>query len=38
MSETPKPDILPDARPDNWVDRLAPEGLRPWLRLGRFDR
>ncbi|HEX4196467.1 MAG TPA: 4-hydroxybenzoate octaprenyltransferase [Caulobacteraceae bacterium] len=29
---------LPDAAPDNWVDRLAPEGLRPWLKLGRFDR
>ena len=29
---------LPDARPDNWVDRLAPAPLRPWLKLGRFDR
>ena len=29
---------LPDARPDNWVDRLAPPALRPWLKLGRFDR
>jgi 4-hydroxybenzoate polyprenyltransferase len=29
---------LPDARPDNWVDRWAPSGLRPWLKLGRFDR
>ncbi|MEO8114739.1 MAG: 4-hydroxybenzoate octaprenyltransferase [Phenylobacterium sp.] len=29
---------LPDARPANWVDRYAPSGLRPWLRLGRFDR
>src|SRR5579875_1754357 len=29
---------LPDARPDNWVDRLAPHALRPWLKLGRFDR
>jgi len=29
---------LPDAAPDNWVDRLAPERLRPWLKLGRFDR
>src|SRR6185369_11797108 len=28
----------PDARPDNWVDRFAPLGLRPWLKLGRFDR
>lgn len=29
---------LPDAAPANWVDRFAPAGLRPWLRLGRFDR
>lgn len=28
---------LPDAG-SNWVDRLAPEGLKPWLKLGRFDR
>ena len=31
-------DRLPDAAPDNWVDRLAPEFARPWLKLGRFDR
>jgi 4-hydroxybenzoate polyprenyltransferase len=29
---------LPDARPTNWVDRHAPLALRPWLKLGRFDR
>ncbi|HEY5009270.1 MAG TPA: 4-hydroxybenzoate octaprenyltransferase [Caulobacteraceae bacterium] len=29
---------LPDAAPDNWVDRFAPETLRPWLKLGRLDR
>lgn len=29
---------LPDAAPANWVDRYAPAPLRPWLRLGRFDR
>ncbi|HYC98964.1 UbiA family prenyltransferase [Brevundimonas sp.] len=28
---------LPDAG-SNWVDRHAPERLKPWLRLGRFDR
>jgi 4-hydroxybenzoate polyprenyltransferase len=28
---------LPDAG-SNWVDRRAPEGLKPWLKLGRFDR
>ena len=30
--------VLPDAAPDNWVDRFAPATLRPWLKLGRFDR
>ncbi len=29
---------LPDAAPSNWVDRWAPARLRPWLKLGRFDR
>ena len=29
---------LPDAAPTNWVDRFAPAALRPWLKLGRFDR
>jgi 4-hydroxybenzoate polyprenyltransferase len=29
---------LPDAAPANWVDLHAPETLRPWLKLGRFDR
>lgn len=29
---------LPDATSDNWVDRHAPPGLKPWLKLGRFDR
>ena len=29
---------LPDAAPDNWVDRFAPVSVRPWLKLGRFDR
>jgi 4-hydroxybenzoate polyprenyltransferase len=29
---------LPDAAPSNWVDLYAPEALRPWLKLGRFDR
>jgi 4-hydroxybenzoate polyprenyltransferase len=29
---------LPDAAPQNWVDRFAPPPLRPWLKLGRFDR
>ncbi|WP_406852217.1 4-hydroxybenzoate octaprenyltransferase [Brevundimonas sp. BH3] len=29
---------LPDATQDNWVDRYAPQKLKPWLKLGRFDR
>ena len=29
---------LPDAAQQNWVDRHAPERLKPWLKLGRFDR
>ncbi len=29
---------LPDAARRNWVDRHAPEPLKPWLKLGRFDR
>src|SRR3569623_295339 len=29
---------LPAALPTNWVDRYAPAGLRPWLKIGRFDR
>ena len=29
---------LPDAPTANWVDRFAPRPLRPWLKLGRFDR
>lgn len=34
MPSTP----LPDAARQNWVDAHAPEGLKPWLKLGRFDR
>ena len=33
MSSAP----LPDAGA-NWVDRHAPARLKPWLKLGRFDR
>lgn len=35
---TPSSAPLPDAMPANWVDRHAPAALRPWLKLGRFDR
>jgi len=36
--DTPATAILPDAAAGNWVDRHAPATLRPWLKLGRFDR
>lgn len=29
---------IADAPRDNWVDRHAPEGVRPYLRLARLDR
>jgi 4-hydroxybenzoate polyprenyltransferase len=29
---------IPDAPRKNWVDRFAPQKLRPWLRLMRADR
>jgi 4-hydroxybenzoate polyprenyltransferase len=29
---------MPDAPRRNWVDRFAPDKLRPWLRLMRADR
>ncbi|MCA6297849.1 MAG: 4-hydroxybenzoate octaprenyltransferase [Phenylobacterium sp.] len=38
MPDVRPTEILPDARPDNWVDRYAPDRMRPWLKLGRFDR
>src|SRR5262245_38999004 len=31
-------DSVPDAPAGNWVDRLAPRAVRPYLRLARFDR
>jgi 4-hydroxybenzoate polyprenyltransferase len=37
-SDTQATAILPDAAAGNWVDRHAPVALRPWLKLGRFDR
>ena len=42
-NQPPSPDATPDAPvadavTDNWVDRYAPAGLRPYLRLSRADR
>jgi len=31
-------DRVPDAPQGNWVDRLAPQSWKPYLRLARFDR
>jgi 4-hydroxybenzoate polyprenyltransferase len=31
-------DTVPDAPQGNWVDRLAPDAAKPYLRLARFDR
>lgn len=41
QTDMPTPEVrrsVADAAPDNWVDRHAPEGWRPWLRLSRADR
>ncbi len=42
MSERTSPPLPPakvaDAETGNWVDRLAPHALRPYLRLMRLDR
>lgn len=38
MSPQPSAPTVPDALPGNWVERLAPATVRPYLRLGRFDR
>ena len=32
------PAALPDAPPRNWLDRFAPEWLKPYGRLARWDR
>lgn len=38
QSQTETPDTVADAAADNWVDRYAPRGWRPFLRLSRADR
>ena len=30
--------LIADAKATNWVDRFAPAFLKPYLKLGRFDR
>ena len=39
MQTTPSPPgAVADASRDNWVDRFAPEGVKPYARLARWDR
>ena len=38
MSEPARDAALADAPARNAVDRFAPEALKPWLRLARYDR
>ncbi len=35
---TARPHVLPDAAPRNWLDRYAPDWLKPYGRLARWDR
>jgi 4-hydroxybenzoate polyprenyltransferase len=35
---TAHPAALPDAPPSNWLDRFAPDWLKPYGRLARWDR
>jgi 4-hydroxybenzoate polyprenyltransferase len=35
---TPTPTALPDAASRNWLDRFAPDWLKPYGRLARWDR
>jgi 4-hydroxybenzoate polyprenyltransferase len=38
VQQTERTSPVADAPPGNWVDRYAPEGARPYLRLARLDR
>ncbi len=38
MSETNPPGTVADAQSGNWVDRHAPDWLKPYARLARWDR
>ncbi len=38
MTEAQDNGRVADAVPDNWVDRIAPNAARPFLRLARADR
>jgi len=36
--QSPEPGIVADAQSGNWVDRHAPDWLKPYARLARWDR
>ena len=36
--QSPEPGIVADAQSGNWVDRFAPDWLKPYARLARWDR
>jgi 4-hydroxybenzoate polyprenyltransferase len=36
--QTPTPGTIADAARGNWVDRFAPDWLKPYARLARWDR
>ncbi|HTO29167.1 MAG TPA: 4-hydroxybenzoate octaprenyltransferase [Devosia sp.] len=38
MSDTNQPTPVADAQSGNWVDRHAPDWLKPYARLARWDR
>jgi len=38
MSDTNQPTPVADAQSGNWVDRYAPDWLKPYARLARWDR
>jgi len=38
MSDANQPSTVADAQADNWVDRHAPDWLKPYARLARWDR
>ena len=38
MSEMNQSTSVPDAKSGNWVDRYAPDWLKPYARLARWDR
>ena len=38
MTAPARPFALPDAAPRNWLDRFAPDWLKPYGRLARWDR